>query len=85
MKRATLFAAFLIVSGGCTVVKINKGDTNTIEHKAGEGVAQDLAARACRRAGGQSAEILSTVNKDAQQPPGAGTQVTTFRCSSGGR
>ena len=81
MTRAILIAALAVVIGACTIVKINKDDTTTIEHKAGAGVGQDLAAQACRRAGRQTAEIVSTHNKDAQLPPGAGTQVTTFKCS----
>lgn len=85
MRRMIFLAAFAVAVGGCTVVHIDKGDTNTISHKAGEGVAQDLTARACRKAGGQSAEIISTHNKDAQLPPGTGTQVTTFRCVTAGR
>jgi hypothetical protein len=77
-----LLAVSALLAGGCTVVKINKGDTNTIQHKPGADVARDLSNRACRRAGQQSAEIISTVNKDAQLPPGTGKQVTTFRCSA---
>ena len=90
MRGAILLAALAMVIGGwavggCTVVRINKGDTNTIDHKAGAGVAEDLAARACHRAGGQSAEIISTQNKDAKLPPGTGTQRTTFRCTTAKR
>jgi hypothetical protein len=80
--RTALLAAALIV-GACTVVKIGKGDTNTIQHNGGAEEANNLATRACRRAGQQSAEIISTVNKDPSLPPGTGKQVTTFRCSSG--
>ena len=83
MKRlAAVLVASALLAGGCTVVKINKGDTNTIVHAPGAGVAEDLSNRACRKAGQQSAEIISTVNKDAQLPPGTGRQVTTFRCSA---
>jgi len=81
MLRAALLAACVVFSA-CTVVKIGKGDTNTIQHEGGAEEAQNLATRACRRAGGQSAEIISTVNKDPSLPPGTGKQVTTFRCSS---
>jgi len=77
---AAVLAAATLFAPGCTVVKINKGDTTTIEHAAGAGVAEDLSNRACRKAGQQSAEIISTVNKDANLPPGTGKQVTTFRC-----
>jgi hypothetical protein len=73
-----LMAALL---SGCTVIKINGDDTTTIEHKAGVGVAQDLANRSCRRAGKQSAVLISTVNKDVTLPQQSGRQVTTFRCS----
>lgn len=75
-----LFAACVLFAGGCTVVKIGTGDTNTITHAPGE--EKDLANRACRKAGQQSAEIISTVNKDASLPAGTGKQITTFRCSS---
>jgi hypothetical protein len=77
-----LLAATLLFATGCTVVKIGKGDTNSITHDPGPGVAQDLTTRACRKAGQQSAEIISTVNKDAKLPAGTGKQVTTFRCSA---
>ena len=79
---ATLLAAAALFAGGCTVVRINEGDTNSITHAAGPGIAEDLAGRACRKAGQQRAEIISTVNKDAKLPPGTGKQVTTFRCSA---
>lgn len=75
-----LFAACALLTGGCTVVKIGKGDTNTITHAPGQ--EKDLTNRACRKAGQQSAEIISTVNEDANLPPGTGRQLTTFRCSS---
>lgn len=80
MKRRALLAACLIFSA-CTVVKIGKGDTNTIQHDGGAEEAYNLASRACRRAGNQSAEVISTVNKDTSLPPGTGKQITTFRCS----
>ena len=75
-----LLVASALLAGGCTVVKIGKGDTNTITHAPGE--EKDLTSRACRKAGNQTAEIISTVNKDASLPPGTGKQVTTFRCLS---
>jgi hypothetical protein len=77
---AALLAASALLAGGCTVVKIGKGDTNTITHEPGE--EKDLTSRACRKAGNQNAEIISTVNKDANLPPGTGRQITTFRCLS---
>jgi len=75
-----LLVATVLFAGGCTVVKIGKGDTNTITHDPGE--EKDLTSRACRKAGNQNAEIISTVNKDANLPPGTGRQITTFRCLS---
>lgn len=72
----------LCLTSACTVVKINPGDTDTIEYEGDEAVARDLTSRACRKAGQQSAEIVSTVNKDPSLPPGQGRQVTTFKCSS---
>ena len=81
MKTLTaLLVVTVLFAGGCTVVKIGKGDTNTITHEPGE--EQDLTSRACRKAGNQNAEIISTVNKDANLPPGTGRQITTFRCLS---
>ena len=81
MKTLTaLLVATVLFAGGCTVVKIGKGDTNTITHDPGE--EKDLTSRACRKAGNQNAEIISTVNKDANLPPGTGRQITTFRCLS---
>jgi len=75
-----LLVATVLFAGGCTVVKIGKGDTNSITHEPGE--EKDLTSRACRKAGNQNAEIISTVNKDANLPPGTGRQITTFRCLS---
>ena len=69
-----------LFGGGCTVVKIGKGDTNTITHAPG--AEKELTNRACRKAGQQSAEIISTVNEDAKLPEGTGKQITTFRCSA---
>ena len=82
MKKSltALFAVCALFAGGCTVVKIGKGDTNTITHAPGE--EKDLTSRACRKAGNQVAEIISTVNKDASLPAGTGKQITTFRCLS---
>jgi hypothetical protein len=77
---SALLAVCALFAGGCTVVKIGKGDTNTITHAPGE--EKDLTSRACRKAGNQNAEIISTVNTDANLPPGTGKQITTFRCLS---
>jgi hypothetical protein len=66
----------------CTVVKINPGDSQTIEYEGGTEVANDLTSRACRKAGQPRAEIISTENKNKSLPPGQGRQVTTFRCTS---
>jgi hypothetical protein len=75
-----VLAVCSLFGGGCTVVKIGKGDTNTITHAPGQ--EKDLTSRACRKAGNQNAEIISTVNEDANAPPGTGRQITTFRCLS---
>jgi hypothetical protein len=80
MLRSALLLAVGVILGACTTVKIGGGDTSVIEHEAGAGVAEDLTTRACRRAGQQGAEIVSTVNKDPALPAGTGRQVTTFRC-----
>jgi hypothetical protein len=85
LPLATLLAAAALFTSACTIVKINKGDTTTIEHEGGAEVAQDLADRACRRGGQVSAEIVSTVNKNSELPAATGRQVTTFRCSSAAR
>ena len=77
-----LIAIATLFTGACTMVHINSDDTSTIEHKGGVETGRDLANRACRRAGQQSAEIISTVNKNPEDPPETGKQVTTFRCSS---
>jgi hypothetical protein len=80
MMRSAVLLSLLVVLGACTTVKINDDDTSTIEHEGGVEVARDLATRVCRRGGQQSAEIISTVNKDPARPAGTGKQVTTFRC-----
>ena len=82
MRFASLLVCGALVAGGCTMVKINGDDTTTIEHNGGVDEGRDLANRACKRAGQQSAEVISTVNKNAEAPPGTGKQVTTFRCSA---
>ena len=82
MMRSALLPALFVVFGACTTIKINPDDTQTIEHEAGVEVARDLTMRACQRAGQKSADIISTVNKDAALPAGTGKQVTTFRCSA---
>jgi hypothetical protein len=80
MMRSAVLSTLCVILGACTTVKINQGDSSTIEHEGGSDVAKDLTTRACRRAGQQGAEILSTVNKDPALPAGSGKQVTTFRC-----
>jgi len=82
MLRSIALLVFCAVAGACTVIKINKGDTETIEYDGDATVARDLTTRACRKAGQPSAEIISTVNKDPKLPEGKGRQVTTFRCTS---
>ena len=82
MMRSAFLASVCLAIGACTTIKVNKDDTSTIEHEAGADVARDLTTRACQRAGQTSAEIISTVNKDAALPAGTGKQVTTFRCSA---
>ena len=77
-----MLAAAALLTGACTMVRVNSDDTSTIEHKGGVETGRDLANRACRRAGQQSAEIISTVNKNPEDAPETGKQVTTFRCSS---
>ncbi len=81
-RLASLLLIGALVTGACTMVRVNSDDTSTIEHKGGIEVGRDLADRACRRAGQQHAEIISTVNKNPEDPPGTGKQVTTFRCSA---
>ena len=83
MLRLTLALTACVAVSACTVIKINPGDSQTIEYEGGTEVGNDLTARACRKAKQQRAEIISTVNKNASLPPGQGRQVTTFRCVSG--
>ena len=82
MRAALVVSIGCILLGACTTITLNDDNTNTITHKAGEGVAQDLAARACHKAGERRAVIISTMNKDPSKPEGTGRQVTTFRCTS---
>ena len=74
--------ALCALACACTTIKINHGDTETIVYEGGPEVGKDLTTRACRKAGQNSAEIISTVNKDPSLPAGTGRQVTTFRCSA---
>jgi hypothetical protein len=80
MTRSAVLLSLCVILGACTTIRINGDETSTIEHEGGVGVAKDLTTRACRRASQQSAEIISTVNKDPALPAGTGKQVTTFRC-----
>ena len=81
MTRIIVLVACATLSA-CTTVKINHDDTNTISHEGGAETGKQLAERACKKAGGQSADVVSTVNKDTSLPPGTGKQLTTFRCVS---
>jgi hypothetical protein len=81
LRLVSLVAIGALSVGACTMVRVNSDDTSTIEHKGGVETGRDLANRACRRAGQQSAEIISTVNKNPEDAPETGKQVTTFRCS----
>ena len=80
MTRAIALAVCMLLAGACTMVKINPDNTTTIEHEPG--AEKDLANRACRKGGEQTAVIISTTNKDPALPAGTGKQVTTFRCTS---
>ena len=80
MMRSAVLSSICVILGACTTIKINDDDTETIEYEGGAEVANDLTTRACRVAGQQRAEIISTVNKDPALPAGSGKQVTTFRC-----
>ena len=82
MVRLAATIAFTgLLACACTMVRVNSDDTSTLEHKGGVEAGRDLANRACRRAGRESAEVISTVNKNPEDPPETGKQVTTFRCS----
>jgi hypothetical protein len=83
MIRTAVLSFLCVVVGACTTIKINDDDTSTIEYEGGAEVANDLTTRACRLAGQQRAEILSTANKDPALPAGSGKQVATFRCLAG--
>ena len=85
MMRSAVLPLLCMVLGACTTIKINGGDTQTIEYEGGAEVAKDLTTRACRVAGQQSAEIISTVNKDPALPAGSGKQIVTFRCLAAGQ
>ena len=82
MIRQLALSSLCMILVACTTIKINSGDTSTIEYEGSAEVAKDLTTRACRGAGQQSAEIISTANKDPALPAGSGKQVTTFRCRS---
>jgi len=81
VRLASTIAIAGLLACACTMVRVNSDDTSTIEHKGGVDAGRDLANRACHRAGRESAEVISTVNKNPEDPPETGKQVTTFRCS----
>ncbi len=85
MIRSVALSSLCMILGACTTIKINSDDTSTIEYEGSAEVAKDLTTRACHRAGQQSAEIISTVNKDPALPAGSGKQVATFRCLAADR
>jgi hypothetical protein len=85
MFRSLTLLVLCTLIGACTVIKINPGDTQTIEFEGDAEVARDLTNRACRRAHQQSAEIVSIENKDPARPAGTGRQRATFRCLSAGQ
>lgn len=78
--RSAVLLALSVTLAACTTVRVGADDTSTITYEGGPEVAKDLTTRACQRAGQQSAEIISTVNKDPDLPAGTGKQVATFRC-----
>lgn len=82
MIRTVARFALCATLSACTTIKIGPGDTSSITYEGTVDVGKDLATRACRKAGQQRAEIISTVNKNAALPAGTGKQVVTFRCSS---
>ena len=82
MPRTFFWTACLIASVGCTTINLNHGNTNTITYRGAPEKGQQLATRACRKAGERRAIVISTINKDASLPDGTGRQVTTFRCTS---
>ncbi|MFC4314271.1 hypothetical protein ACFPN2_34725 [Steroidobacter flavus] len=65
---------------GCAVVKINHDATDSVEHSGGEETGKELANRACHKAGGVRAEVISTVQKDEAAQGDKARYVTTFRC-----
>jgi hypothetical protein len=77
-----MLIALCAVLIGCTTVTVGPDDTSSITYTGEPAVGKDLADRACRRAGQESADLISIENKDVSLPPGAGKQVITFRCSS---
>lgn len=82
MPRTFLWIVCLIMLGACTTIKLNHGNTNTITYRGTPEKGQQLATRACRKAGERRAIVISTINKDASLPDGKGRQVATFRCTS---
>ncbi|HMN43846.1 MAG TPA: hypothetical protein PKE27_04705 [Povalibacter sp.] len=77
-----MFVCAGLFLAACTTIKIDHGGVNEITHEGGAAEAQELADRACHRAGSGYGKVVSTVNKDASLPPGTGRQVTTFRCTN---
>jgi hypothetical protein len=88
MLRLVSLVALVVVGAvsldACTMVRGNSDNTSTIEHNGGVEHGRDLANRVCRRSGQDGAEIISTVNKNPEDPPETGKQVTTFRCKAAG-
>jgi hypothetical protein len=80
MPRSGVLLGLYVVLAACTTVRVNSDDTSSITYEGGPEVAKDLTTRVCQRAGQQSAEIISTVNKDPDLPAGTGKQIATFRC-----
>lgn len=78
--HAALLSSTVSLLFGCAVVKINKDDTDSVEHSGGEARGKELANLACHKARAVRAEVISTVKKDADGKEGEGRYVTEFRC-----
>ena len=64
-RLASVLVVGAFLTSACTMVRINSDDTSTIEHQGGIEVGRDLANRACRKAGQQSADVEGALSTKA--------------------
>lgn len=80
--KAILVACAAIVLAGCSTVRMNDGNTVSIEHEPylpAEDIRQ-VAVKSCQSAGKQDAELVMTVPKTNILPAPMTRAISAYRC-----